>query len=76
MIGLLKRFVEWAEKRWPEKVVVTKAEYDVLKAGVDGLLLTVNEKRIKQMEDEIAKFNVAFGFGAQRGMSGVQPFQR
>ena len=72
MIKFLKALVSWLEKRFPEKLVITKADLDDLRARV----MAVDEKRIKHLEDEIAKFNVALGFGAQRGMPGVMPFQR
>ena len=76
MIKLLKAIVHWLETRFPEKVVVTNDEYVAMKAQLAKLQAAVDEPRIKKIEDEIAKFNVALGFGAQRAMGGVGPFQR
>jgi hypothetical protein len=70
MIQLLKSFVEWLEKRFPPKVVVTLAEYEALqksfetvyvKSMASGARLDALEARQKKIDEEINKFNVAMG---------------
>jgi hypothetical protein len=59
--------VSFLETRFPEKVVVTRADYEILKARVGNL----SEERIKKVEEQIEKLNIALGFQAGR-----VPFQR
>jgi hypothetical protein len=67
MIKLLRAIVTFLETRFPEKVVVTRADYEILKARVGNL----SEDRIKRVEDQIEKLNIAMGLA-----SGRMPFQR
>ena len=72
MKKILKFILSQLEKRFPDKVVVTEADYQILKATVDKLAKeSVTEERIKKIEAEISKFNVSLGF-----MGGRTPFQR
>ena len=71
----LRSILNWMDKRWPEKVVITQAEFLTLKAQIDVLSKSLAEDRIKKIEQEINKFNVSMGFAGN--MKGVVPqFQR
>lgn len=78
MRKMLRAFLAWCDKRFPERVVVTEAEFLTMKAQLDVVSKLLNEKRLEKIEAEINKFNVAMGFGGStvipKGM--VAPFQR
>jgi hypothetical protein len=79
MKNLLKQFVAWLDRKFPDKVVVTEAEYRALKTKLDAIeaiLGRYSEARIKKIEDEINKFNVSLGFGALMAKTGLTPFER
>jgi len=79
MRTLLRNFIAWMDKRFPEKVVITQAEFLALRAQIDVLSKSVSEERIKKIEQEINKFNVSMGFAGTttRGaQSMTQQFQR
>lgn len=78
MRGWLRSFLAWLDTRFPERVVITNAEFLKLKESVAKLeKLTANEDRILKLESEINKFNVAMGFGGSALPKGtVVPFQR
>jgi hypothetical protein len=60
MIKFLKAFVNWCEKRWPEKIVLSTAEMEQVK----GLLEKVgeHEARLKTLE-----IMTGFGVKAAKG---------
>jgi wobble nucleotide-excising tRNase len=73
----LRGFLNWLDRRFPERVVVTQVEYVGLKAKVEALekaLEKVTEARLARIEAEISKLNVEMGFGGgtviPRGMAG------
>ena len=67
MIKILKALVTWLEARFPERVVVTVADWEILKARVGNL----SEERMKKVEEQIEKLNIANGL-----LAGRMPFQR
>jgi len=77
MRSILRGFLAWLDARFPEKVVVTQAEFLKMKADVENMSKAINEKRLEKIEQEINKFNVAMGFGKAVVNPGVTvPFQR
>lgn len=83
MRKILRNFLKWLDTRFPEKVVVTQADYLTLKAQmevVEKILLKVNDDRLKHIEAEINKLNMSLGFGANLKAAGGQtvlnPFNR
>jgi len=59
MIKILRKFVAWAEKRWPEKVVITQEKYLQMcdeMAKLQGLDL-----KVRELEKNIANMNVMMG---------------
>lgn len=77
MRHLLRSFLAWLDKRFPERVVITQAEFLTMKAQIDVMIKILNEDRLKKIEAEINKFNLHMGFGgAVLPKSVVQPFQR
>lgn len=55
----LRAFLGWLDRRFPEKVVITQAEYVAMKAKVDKM---PPPEWFKQVDTELAKLNVASGF--------------
>ncbi len=77
MRTFLRKFLLWLDTRFPEKVVVTNAQFLQLLEDVKKLKETSSETRIHKIEQEINKFNVHMGFGGSiipKGMA--QQFQR
>jgi hypothetical protein len=81
MKRLLKSLLNLLEKKFPDKVVVTEADYQILKATISAhdqqltkALEKFSDERLKKIEAEINKFNVSLGFMGQA--VGRQPFQR
>lgn len=73
----LRGVLEWMDKRWPERVVVTQAEYMKLRETVDRVDKLLKAERLEKIEAEINKFNVAMGFGGSVVPKGTTiPFQR
>ncbi len=66
----------WLEKKFPDKVVVSTADYLTLKARVDVMEKLISEERLKTIENEINKFNISLGFGGTIDRGIRQPFQR
>lgn len=68
MLKLMGQFVEWAEKRWPEKVVVTEDKYRELFREVFALesRVTALEAKIKAFETNLNNLNMAIGFAAPK----------
>lgn len=65
------------DRRFPERVVVTEKEFLGLKEAVEKLgKLPDFETRIKNLEGEIAKMNVAMGFVGPAAKSAMGAFQR
>lgn len=74
----LRNLLDWMDKRFPEKVVVTSVEYAKMKEDLDSIkkaIGNVREERLKKIEDEINKFNVSLGFGVADKFR-VAPFER
>lgn len=67
----LKAVVNWMDRKYPDKVVVTTEEYNKLKSQVGN----ITEERIKAIEVEINKFNVSLGFGGTVSQK-LAPFSR
>lgn len=77
MRSMLRAFLTWMDKRFPEKVVVTQTEFVAMKAKLEKLDVILNEKRLEKIESEINKFNVHMGFGGTVVPKGTAvPFQR
>ena len=77
MRKLLRAFLAWADKRWPEKVVITQTEFLKMQADLKKILESSSEARLKAIESEINKFNMHMGFGGSvipKGMA--QEFKR
>lgn len=66
----LRAILSWLDRKFPDMVVVTQAQYDGL------------ERRIKYLEGEVTKFNMSLGFGGvpvrpgADGQPARQPFTR
>lgn len=77
MRKLMRGFLNWLDKRFPERVVITQAEFLTLKAQIEVLSKALSEERIKKIEAEISKFNVSMGFsGAPIPKMATAAFQR
>lgn len=76
MRSFLRSFLTWLDKRFPEKVVITQVEFLTMKAQLDVLAKSLSEQRLKSMEAEINKFNVAMGFAGNISAKGLSQFQR
>lgn len=77
MRSMLRSFLAWLDARFPEKVVITQAEFLKMKADIEKFSGLLNEKRLEKIEAEINKFNVAMGFGGAVIPKGqTVPFQR
>lgn len=64
---ILRSFLGWLDRKWPDVVVVTQKDYDNLLG------------RIKYLEGEVTKFNASLGFAGVRMPANGQPatpFQR
>ena len=71
MIRYLKMLVKWLEARFPEKVVLTKGEYDDLYATLGQMNVKLQQldqviEQVKKITMEQSKLNVALGFGNGR----------
>lgn len=69
MKKILKALVAWLDRKFPDRIVVTQKDYDILNA------------RIKNMESEVAKLNVSLGFASMAAngpslQTARGPFQR
>lgn len=66
MKKILRSILSWLDRKFPDKVVVTLAEYqkisDRIKAVEDDVA-KFDIKRLQHIESEINKFNVHMGFG-------------
>lgn len=78
MRKVLRSFIGWLDRRFPERVVITQAEFEKLKQDMIKLsMLTSNEERLKKIETEINKFNIHMGFGGSVLPKGMErQFQR
>lgn len=77
MRKILRNFLNWLDRRFPEKVVITQAQFEKLQADVKKLVETSSEVRFQKIEAEINKFNVHMGFGGALVPKGMAaPFQR
>lgn len=75
MLKLLRLFLKWADKRFPERVVITQSAYEDLIRMTSQNTLTTAElsAKIVKLEFEVNKFNVAMGFGTRgTGMVGLE----
>lgn len=52
MKSILRGILNFLDRKWPDKVVVTQKDYDKL------------IQRVERLESEINKFNVTMGYGA------------
>lgn len=59
----LRALLAWLDRKFPDRVVVTLAEYNALKSQIEAIQKSVSIERIKKIESEINKFNAAMGFG-------------
>lgn len=80
MIKYLKMLVQWLEVRFPEKVVVSKGEYDDLYATLGQMNVKLQQldqviEQVKKLMSEQSKLNMALGF-VNSPMAGVRPFER
>jgi len=85
MTKMLRALVEWLERKFPDKIIVTASDYENLRLQglknendfkkVDEWAKRIDE-RLKKIEAEINKFNAAFGFGGVAGNLKAGPFQR
>lgn len=69
MIRVLKALVNWLEKRFPEKLVVTEREYTALKSDIQALQVTAREhaaiaERVKRVEEHLSKMNLVLGIAS------------
>lgn len=77
---LLKAIVRWMDTRFPEKVTVTKADYDDLFVTLGQMNLKLQQldqviEQVKKLTADNAKFNVGLGFASARPGS-QSPFER
>ncbi len=75
----LKAFVAWLDRKFPDRITVTQAEYDALKTAITSLQAVINEgkvvERLGKAESEINKFNASLGFAGGL-VQKAGPFQR
>lgn len=71
MKKILRSVLDWLDRKFPDKVVVTQKDYETLNA------------RLRYLESEVTKFNASLGFMGVRGnntgmdpKTAVGPFQR
>lgn len=77
MRAALRGFLAWLDHRFPERVVITQASFNELKAQVDALSKGNNhESRLKHLEAEVNKFNLHMGFGGTLPKVQAGGFQR
>lgn len=73
----LRSFLHWLDTRFPEKIVITEAEFLKLKQAVQKIdELKPLEERLQRIEAEISKLNAHMGFGSVIPKGMVSPFQR
>lgn len=68
---MLKRLVEWLDRKFPDQVVFTPKYEEMLKGCYGAIILL--EDRVKKLEGEVTKINANLGFGA-KGTIGLAPF--
>lgn len=56
----IKAFIQWTERKWPDRVVVSQKDYDQMKADIIYL------------KAEITKFNASLGFAGVKVAAGGQ----
>ncbi len=77
MRKMLRYFLAWMDRRFPERVVVTQTEFVALKAKIDALPNpAISEDRLRKIEQEINKFNVSMGFAGTLPKGIAAQFQR
>lgn len=67
MKTILRAILNWLDRKFPDKVTVTKADYDSI------------EKRLRYLEAEVTRFNASLGFMGVKNNQGqpqMGPFQR
>lgn len=70
MIKLLRTFVSWAEKRWPEKVVITQEKY--LQMCDEVAKIQALDAKVRDLEKNIANMNVMMGMAMPKdGMAAL-----
>ncbi len=77
MRSLLKAFVNFLDTRFPEKVTVTKQDYDDLFTTLGAMNVKLQQldaviEQVKKLTSDNAKFNVSMGFSN----STRSPFER
>lgn len=73
---LFKAIYEWLDRKFPDVVVITAKEYNELNDRIMKLESIISAERMKAIESEINKFNMAMGFGGTIERAVRQPFQR
>lgn len=78
MRKMLRSFLAWIDARFPERVVVTQAEFVKMRFEVDAASAAIKnqETRLLRIESEINKFNVSMGFGGTLPKGVSTQFQR
>lgn len=68
MKAFLRAFLGWLDRKFPDKVLVTPADYQALHAGqaTHTGQLSALEVRIKALETQMSNINLAIGFSAPK----------
>jgi hypothetical protein len=70
----LKSLIDWLERKFPDRIEVTMAEWLALRAKIENIEKVL--QTMPKIEAEIAKFNVAMGFGGIQDKLKAGPFTR
>lgn len=64
MKKILRAVLNWLDRKFPDKVVVTQKDYDAMLG------------RVKNLEMQVQGLNVSLGLGSKIAVGGMGPFQR
>jgi hypothetical protein len=82
MIRLLVKLGQWLEKRFPEKLEVSKVDYDTLIQRISNLESTAVHKNavqdvikvVAQVKNDVASLKTSLGFAGQAESSKIEAF--
>lgn len=85
MKSFLRQLLNWLDRKFPDKIIVTVADYLTLKAQIETLTkigaqtdewAKKQSERISKLESEITKLNVGMGFNVVADKLKMGAFQR
>lgn len=68
MRRFLRAYLNWLDRRFPERLVVTQESFARLKGDLiqHEALVKAHEEKIKKLEEQMANINVAVGFSVPK----------